>query len=232
MNLKRFLSWQKNRRDSFLAHFFNSVDIEDEAIKKSIIDWIFRLNSKNIQIDNFSLLFTKYDEITFPIKVCGHPQHLELKDFNGNDFYFCYDQYCRTTQYYIGKRTKDFDKQLTYLFTKEDGILLKDFEINKLDKNEINTTNMFSFNYDLNDITTTVILETRLKKASMTLEITYETIDFLHCNKIVTKLFDLMGKCYHADNVFVLPEHLLENIKELLESKTILGTASFIKILK
>ena len=232
MYLKKILDWQKYRKESFLTHFFDNVDIENENIKKSIINWISKLNAKNIQIDNFSFFFTNYKEIVFPIKICGHPQHLQLEDFNGNHFYFCYNQFYGITEYYIGKRTKDFDEQLTYLLTKENEILLKDFEVIKLDNNGINTSPKISFNYNLDDDSTTVILETKLKHGSILLEVNYKTVDLEHSNKIIFNLFDLLDKTLDTDNIFLVTECLLSDVKKILESKSILTTTSFTKIIK
>lgn len=224
MNLKQVMFWKKHRKDSFIKQFFKDVYIEDEQLKEDILEWITRLKNMYIpiEIENFSSLFSKYEEIVFPIKVYGHhPCRLLITDAIGNNHYLWYNPF-RAPKYSIGKMTNYIYTEFTYLLSTQSGISLislHHFEILQLDGHGNFTDNKVRFTYNLDSSITTVELHTKSENTIFNVEIQYEYVDFEHDNKIWKDLLDLCEKS-HDENT------LLNNMKNILEFKNILTVTS------
>lgn len=212
MNLKQVIFWKKHRRKSFINHLFEDVYIDDEQIKESIIDWITRLNYRNIPIEKFSYLFSKYEGIAFPIKISGQPCNLQITDSNGNNYHLQYSQYFNPTEYSIEKMTNWIYKDFTYWLTKNSELLLHKLKIVQFKEKSSEAKNILTFYYNFEPLLTKVELQINLDNSKITLELSYELVDFEHDNKIWKNLLDLPEKSHNKDI-------LLISMKKILESK-------------
>ena len=78
MYLKTFFSRKFFRLN---AHFFDDVCIKDKKLKNHIKSWMFNLKYyKDISINKFSDLFSKFEGIAFPITIYGIANHLNIID--------------------------------------------------------------------------------------------------------------------------------------------------------
>jgi len=202
-------------------NFFNGVNLEDEKIKKSIMDWIIRLEEKNIFIKKFSFLFSQYEEIVFPIQISGVPRRLKIKDANLNEYYLCYNQYTNITTYTIGKREANFDTEFSYLLMEKSNIFLKDLCIVKLDKDGKNTDNYVNFTYNYLYSSTKAVLETKVNSETIIIEISYDTASTKQDFQVSEYLFNLTKQSKYISNACLVSDKMCNDLPKILIPKEI-----------
>ena len=146
------------------SDFFDGISIKDKSLKKKILQWIFYLKTyKKISIDKFSYLFSKFDDIVFPLKIYGYSGNLWIEDNSCKQFDFSYSplEYYKMNEFSIGIRTHYFDTEFVYHLTFKGEIVLKQMLILQLTENHTNSKNIVSFQYDEKSQSTTAILKTQ-----------------------------------------------------------------------
>lgn len=229
MNTKKLLYCTNIQKECFKTHFFEGVKIDDETITESILNWINRLNQQNIFVDKFSFLFDKYTEISFPIKVSGTPRRLLIEDSNRKLYHLWYNQYIDIHEYSIGKRTKYLELEVTYSLSTENNISLKQYELITINQKNLKNDTQITFFYNYRRTSTKVTLETSLQNTSIQLEILYALIDLSYDTQVAIECFNLISKSSHISNIFELLEHLLNNMRKIIEPKTIYTMSSCMK---
>lgn len=229
MNTKKLLYCTNIQKECFKIHFFEGVKIDDETITESILNWINRLNQQNIFVDKFSFLFDKYTEISFPIKVSGTPRRLLIEDSNRKLYHLWYNQYIDIHEYSIGKRTKYLELEVTYSLSTENNISLKQYELITINQKNLKNDTQITFFYNYRRTSTKVTLETSLQNTRIQLEILYALIDLSYDTQVAIECFNLISKSSHISNIFELLEHLLNNMRKIIEPKTIYTMSSCMK---
>lgn len=235
MNLKRFLSLRKARENSLEMHFFDNVyfdaeeleaaGINEKVLKDDIMDWMTRLkNSKNISINKFSDLFSKFEEIMFPITLYGRPHSLKIKDSIGNKYYLHYFQldYAKLGEYSIGKRFYPYDKEFGYCLKPENEVTLTDAGIIQLNENGNNGDHSLYIIYNYQSDITAAILNTK----TLELQITYPLSNHIYDEEISMYLFEIANQFKYVDDVSFILKHLL-NVLKTLEEKYSLTITSY-----
>ena len=202
-------------------NFFKGVTIKNEAIQESILHWILRLKKEDILISKFSSLFSQYPKIEFPIKISGIPRHLEIEDANGNHFYFSYNQYTNITQYSIGKRDNNYDTEFSFHLKGKSNIFLNSLSIIALDKNGINTDKHIMFTYNYIYSSTKAVLEVKVNKELISIEISYDSASIEQDFNVSTYLFELSNKSKQISNACITSDKLCADIPKLLEPQEI-----------
>lgn len=187
------------------AHFFDDVFIEDDTLKKSIIQWFYELKYlKNISIHNFSYLFSNYEGIVFPVHVYGQPYDWHIEDNMGKHYRLSYSKmiYGCSTEYCIKTTETDFYTKYVYELTTCCGIMLKQWHI-------VQTPSGTSISFKYNSDKTTVILE----DIDSIVEMVYPTLDHLYDSQISMYLFCLSNEFQYFDDV----SFILEYMSDILE---------------
>ena len=208
MNLKHIFHRKLFEVKSINSDFFDGVSIKDNLLKKKILQWMFYLKTyKNISINKFSYLFSKFEDITFPLKISGCSESLWVEDNSGKHFYFSYSplDFYSMTIFSIGIRRKYFDTESVYHLTSNGEVFLHERLVLQLNKDNTNSNNTVSFRYDEKSQFTTAILETK----TLTLTITYPSRDCIDYN-LSTYLFALSSEFDYIDDVFFMLTYLLD----------------------
>ena len=150
MNLKNTWSRKLFEKKLIRSNFFDDIFIKDESLKKKILEWMFYLKKyQNISINKFSYLFSKLDDITFPLQIHGHcySGNLWVEDNSGKKFYFSYSplDFYNMKIFSIGIRTQYFDTEFVYHLTSQGEIVLCEKLIMQLNKDNTNSKTMVSF---------------------------------------------------------------------------------------
>lgn len=234
MNSKRFLTCKKARKDSLEKTFFDNVyfdaeeleaaGINEKVLKDDIMDWMTRLkNSKNISINKFSDLFSKFEEIMFPITLYGRPHSLKIKDSVGNKYYLHYFQldYAKLGEYSIGKRFYPYDKEFGYCLKPENEVTLTEGGIIQLDEDGFNGDNSLYIIYNSQSDVTTAILDAK----TWELHIAYPLSNHTYDEEISMYLFELANQFKYVDDVSFILEHLSNVLKTLGEKYSLTITS-------
>ena len=208
MNLKRVFQRKLYEAKAINSDFFDGISIKDKTLKKKILQWMFYLKTyKNISINKFSYLFSKFEDITFPLKIYGYSGKLWGEDNSGKQFYFSYSplDFYNMANFSIGIRTKYFDTEFVYFLTSKGEIVVHEKLILQLTENQTNSNNMVSFRYDEKSPFATAVLETK----TLTITIKYLSRDCIN-NSLATYLFALCSEFEYIDDVFFMLTYLLD----------------------
>ena len=135
----KFSRWKKKvmrkilEKTNFYEDVFFSDDFFKEYSRKVIFEWIYNLEKyKHIKIKRFKDLFSKYEEIVFPIEIThanigGYFVELDIVDVSGKKYYFSQSNIWENIdEYYIGRRntkSKPFlDNEIQYRILKNGAI--------------------------------------------------------------------------------------------------------------
>lgn len=216
MKLKEFFY----RRKLLSKNFFHNVYISDRILKKKILHWIFYLKRyKDVSIDKFEYLFSKYEEIVFPVKVYGINSHLTIKDSIGKEYYLIFDPYRwkEFDKYVIGIRSDSYDRDCGYHITPENDIVLRTRGILPLNEDGTNKDYWITFNYDLKSSTTKAVVAT----SNSAIEVSYPSQSDINDEKISEMLFDVANENKNVDNVFSIIAVLFKMTKGLNETHSL-----------
>lgn len=207
MYLKTFFSRKFFRLN---AHFFDDVCIKDKKLKNHIKSWMFNLKYyKDISINKFSDLFSKFEGIAFPITIYGIANHLNIIDALGEHYSLCYyTDYYKLTEYTIKTAAYPLGPKIVCHLTQNNEIILHEKLIHFPKEDNTNGDKIISFNYD-EQVTTAV-----LKIATSILKITYPSFAFqLNDMQFANFLLGLACNFGYIDDVFFVLQIVSNLIK-------------------
>lgn len=204
---KRFL-FRKNLLEN---DFFEAVDCFDKSTQSYILDWIFNLKKYHgIIVKKFSYLFSKYDDITFPITIVSNGKHeFKIIDDLENEYYCRYTS--KMSSYSIGKRNYPLEKEIVFLLSEENTIKVIEMSVLQLNSDGTNKPEMLSFYYDYNQETTTVVLEEK----EFIIEIVYLIQKPTFEEKLLKYLFKIVSQKVNFYDVF----EIFVNIRNIIKTK-------------
>ena len=194
-------------------NFWDNVKVQNKELRDHILEWLSALKYyRNISIDKFSVLFTCFDEIVFPIKITGFRRHLQIKDNSGNEYYMWYLDYNhhKFDKYGIGSRANGFDKEFIFKLTDNNKVVLHELFLLKLNEHNNNSDKSVSFYYNSNTKITTVVLESGKR---LHLKITYPEHDCKMDELISDYLFSLADEFICIDDIFFVLEYMYTILK-------------------
>ena len=127
MNLKSTFHRKLFEAKLINSDFFDGFSIKDKSLKKKILQWIFHLKRyRKIYIPNFSYLFSKFDDIVFPLKIYGYSGALWIEDSLCRHFYFSYlpFDFHKINEFSIGTKSQYFDTEFVYHLSDKGEVVL------------------------------------------------------------------------------------------------------------
>lgn len=192
--------------------FFEGVEFKNKYVENNCKEyfaiWVQRLQKyKNIKVNKFKDLFTKLDEVHFPVKIIQctafYSVDVHLIDSKQERYYFINDDYFSNT-YAIGRRNSSVepfvDRDFKFKILKDDGITFIETGILELDDNGNNKHVSLNFAYDTEKSTTSVILESY--EYDITIEITYSIINDKLDKKIQKEILRMTETKFYYNDVF------------------------------
>ena len=194
-------------------------------VKWQITKWISRIHRfKGVSINKFSDLFSKYEDISFPIRVLKNSDLSVLVESKNDtlNLDWWYPSYDRS--YVIWKRKYPLCEDFTFEITEKNEIILKAKGVLMLKEDGTNDNERgdfnFSYDYEKNETTAT------LKQEKKTIKIVYTSQDKEFDKKILNILFgisfpriifhDVIPIFININNIR-MPENL--SIKSMQDSK-------------
>lgn len=198
------------QEDLFWLNFFEEVKFKNWSVKNSckkfFKTWILNLQKyKKIKVRKFKDLFTKLDEVHFPIKVieCTGSFSIEVcfVDSKQEKYYLINDR-SYSDIYVIGRRNSSLepfvDRDFEFQILTDGGISFLRTGILELDSKENNKDVSVNFFYDTEKFITVVI--SKSYKYNRQIAITYPTIHDDFDKKVQRYLFEITEtKCYYDD---------------------------------
>ena len=209
MNLKDTLGRKLFEKKLIRSNFFDDIYIKDESLKKKILEWMFYLKKyQNISINKFSYLFSKLDDIKFPLQIHDNSGNLWVEDNSGKKFSFSYSppESYNMTNFSIRIRTNYFETEFLYHLTSQGEIVPYKKLILQLNKD---TNNVVSFRYYEKYQLTTAIFEAN----NLNLTITYPSSDCID-DSLSTYLFACSSEFNHIDDIFLMLNYFMDLLKK------------------
>lgn len=205
--------------------FYEDVIFEDkvvsEDVKRNVAKWMINLQYyKQIKVEKFRDLFSKLNEIVFPITIkesYGYDRlNIRILDNEGKKYYMFYD-YGSMETYIIGRRDSSLepliDRDFHYRISKEDGsIILTETGAMKLKQDGTNDDIVVDFSYNPQNHTTKSTLKSYTSKRIISIE--YPTKNDTFDKMVLRFLFNSNDTTWYYYNIFPILKMMVQEFAD------------------